>query len=99
MVGQSHIFITAPVHTGAAKELAALLETMNAAPGTADPANALLPFGRIPTIHVARFVILDDPSLPDRQQIAPQLPATEPLHLQMVDFVHSLREGRPATVR
>ena len=84
MAGQSHIFIAAPVRTGAADALADLLETMNAGPGTADPANALLPFGSIPTIHVARFVILDDPSLPDRQQIAPQLPATEPLRLAFI---------------
>ena len=61
------------------KALAAKLETMNAAPGTADPDNGLLPFGRIPTIHFARFVILDDPSLSDRRQIAPQLPVDEPL--------------------
>jgi hypothetical protein len=84
MTGQSHIIIAAPVRAGAATALAALLETMNAAPGTADPANALLPFGRIPTIHVARFVLLDDPSLPDRQQIAKQLPAFEPLRLAFV---------------
>lgn len=84
MAGQSHIFVAAPVRAGAAEALAALLETMNAAPGTADPANALLSFGRIPTIHFARFVILDDPSLPDRQLIAPQLPATEPLRLAFI---------------
>jgi len=84
MVGQSHIFIAALVRTGEADTLASLLETMNAAPGTADPANALVPFGRIPTLHVARFIILNDPSLPDRQLIAPQLPATEPLRLAFV---------------
>jgi hypothetical protein len=87
VAGQSQIFIAAPVRTGAAETLADLLKTMNAAPGTADPANALVPFGLIQTIHVARFIILDDPSLPDRQQIAPQLPATEPLRLAFIaDF-------------
>jgi hypothetical protein len=86
MAGQSQIFVAAPVHTGAAKALADLLETMNmkTAPGTANPTNALVPFGRIPTIHVARFVILDDPSLPDRQKIAKQLPASEPLRLAFI---------------
>lgn len=84
MAGQSHIFVAALVRPGAAGALTALLETMNATPGTADPANALVPFGRIPTIHVARFVLLDDPSLPDRRQIAKQLPASEPLRLAFI---------------
>jgi hypothetical protein len=84
MPGQSHIFIAAPVRTGAVEALDALLKTMNVTPGTADPANALLPFGRIPTIHFARFVLLDDPSLPDRQLLAPELPTTEPLRLAFI---------------
>lgn len=84
MTGQSHVFVAAPVHAGAERALAALLETMNASPGTADPANTLLPFGRISTIHFARFVLLDDPSLPDRQQIAKQLPVSEPLRLAFI---------------
>jgi hypothetical protein len=52
-----------------------LLETMNA---------VLLPFGRIPAIHVARFVLPNDPSLPDCQHIAKQLPASEPLRLAFI---------------
>jgi hypothetical protein len=84
MAGQSHVFVAAPLRTEAVKALADLLATMNAAPGTADPANALVPFGRIATIHVARFVVLDDPSLPDRQKIAKQLPVSEPLRLAFI---------------
>lgn len=83
MARQSQLFIAAPIRDGAQAALARLLATMNAAPGTADPDNALVPFGRIATIHVARFVILDDPSLPDRR-IAPQLPASEPLRLALI---------------
>ncbi|KAF2787739.1 hypothetical protein K505DRAFT_379385, partial [Melanomma pulvis-pyrius CBS 109.77] len=84
MAAQSHLFVAAPVRPGAATALADLLETMNAAPGTADPANGLVPFGRFPAIHFARFVVLDDPSLPDRQLIARQLPASEPLRLAFI---------------
>ena len=50
--------------------------------------NELLPFGRLERLHVARFVILDDPSLPDRV-IAPVLPIREPVYLAFVaDFDH-----------
>ncbi len=97
MVRQAQLFIAAPIREGAGAAVARLLATMNASPGTADPDNALVPFGRIPTIHVARFVILDDPSLPDRR-IAPQLPVTEPLRLAFIadcdgsadDLLHAL---------
>lgn len=84
MSGQSQLFVAAPLDPDAVKALTDLLETMNAAPGTADPTNDLVPFGLIPTIHVARFVVLDDHSLLDRQQIAQQLPASEPTRLAFI---------------
>ena len=45
--------------------LKALLLTMNAAPGQANPSNPLVPFGQLDTLHFARFVILDDQTLDD----------------------------------
>ncbi len=41
-------------------DLRELLRSMNARPGTADPLNAVLPFGAIDTLHFARLVIVDD---------------------------------------
>jgi hypothetical protein len=45
--------------------LRTLLATMNLAPGQADPANPLVPFGKLENLHFARFVILDDQTLDD----------------------------------
>jgi hypothetical protein len=78
------MFVAAPVRISAAKALIALLMVMNAAAGSADPDNALLIFSCILTIHVTRFVFLDNPSLPDRQHIAKQLPVSEPLRLAVI---------------
>jgi hypothetical protein len=86
MVPQGQLFVAAALRHDAAPALEALLATMNDAPGQADPNNDLVPFGRITQLHVARFVILDDPSLPDRL-IAPTLPVHEPTRLAFVaDF-------------
>jgi hypothetical protein len=46
-------------------ELRRLLDSMNEAPGHVNPHNALVPFGRLETVHVARFVILKDNSPDD----------------------------------
>jgi hypothetical protein len=66
MIKQGHIMVTAAVRTDRLAALRELLATMNSGPGSVDPANTLLPFSRFETIHVARFVILDDPTLGDR---------------------------------
>lgn len=87
MVQQRHLFIAAPLHLDARAELEALLASMNRLPGQADPANAVLPFGQLAQIHVARFVILDDPSLADRATLGTQQPASEPVYLAFIaDF-------------
>ncbi|SCK56104.1 hypothetical protein VAR608DRAFT_5811 [Variovorax sp. HW608] len=41
-------------------DLRELLDTMNLMPGTADPANALVPFGEFERLHFARFAVLVD---------------------------------------
>jgi hypothetical protein len=38
---------------------------MNRAAGQADPANPLVPFATLDTLHFARFVILDDATVED----------------------------------
>jgi hypothetical protein len=65
MTPQSEFLVLAPVRPDALKRLRGLLATMNARPGHADPANKLVPFGAFPTLHVARFVVLDDQTLAD----------------------------------
>src|SRR5262245_19677183 len=57
--------VLARVTPGRERDLRELLETMNSAPGTADPANAILPFGQFERLHFARLVVLDDPTLGD----------------------------------
>lgn len=82
---QSHLFVAAAVKDEALGPLRALLETMTlpGKPGQADPANALVPFGRIDRLHLARFVLLEDPSLGDRL-ICTDLPPQEPTRLALL---------------
>lgn len=83
---QGQLFVAGVLRHGVMPELCALLATMNAAPGQADPVNPLVPFGRVASLHVARFIVLEDPSLPDRL-IAPTLPVHEPTRLAFIaDF-------------
>jgi len=62
---QSSFMVVAPLDAKRTDELRSLLATMNRAPGTADPNNALIPFGRLPDLHFARIVVLDDQTLGD----------------------------------
>ena len=59
--------MVAPVAKGRERDLRELLATMNSAPGVADPANAVLPFGQFDRLHFARLALLDDPTLDDLQ--------------------------------
>lgn len=59
MTPQSTFLVVAPIAAGRRAELEALLATMTATSCLADPANALVPFGRFDRLHFARFVILD----------------------------------------
>jgi hypothetical protein len=66
LITQGHFMVTAPVKPDRVQDLRDLLATMNSSPGVVDPDNALVPFGRFETIHVARFVVADDQTLDDR---------------------------------
>jgi hypothetical protein len=57
--------VLARVTPGRERSLRELLETMNSAPGMADPANAVVPFGQFERLHFARLAVLDDPTLGD----------------------------------
>ena len=83
MTRQSQLFVAAPILPDQRRPLADLLDTMTDAPGQADPLNQIVPFGLIRTIHVARFIILDDPSLADRVGYR-GLPPEEPVYLALV---------------
>jgi len=52
--------LVAPLAAGREASLRALLASMNATPGTADPHNSVLPFAAIERLHFARLVVLDD---------------------------------------
>ena len=59
--------VVAPIAAGREADLRALLSSMNAAPGMADPRNAILPFGAFERLHFARLVVLDDALQADLQ--------------------------------
>lgn len=65
MTPQAHFMILAPVMPAREAELRRLLASMNDAPGRVNPSNALIPFARFDTLHFARLLILDDPTLED----------------------------------
>ena len=57
--------VVAPLDVKRTAELRSLLATMNRAPGTANPDNDLVPFGRLEDLHFARFMVLEDQTLDD----------------------------------
>ncbi len=52
--------VVAPIAAGREADLRAVLSSMNAAPGIADPRNPIVPFGAFERLHFARLVVLDD---------------------------------------
>lgn len=65
MTPQSTFMILATVDPQREAELRALLESMNREPGTADPNNSLVPFGKLRQLHFARILILADQTMGD----------------------------------
>ncbi len=76
MTPQSTFTVIVRVPRERVEKLRSFLRTMNRKnmPGIADPANELVPFDKFPTLHFARFVILEDKTLDD---LAPYGPAAE----------------------
>jgi len=65
MTPQYQFTVIAPVVPERETALRALLESMNALPGHADPHNPLLPFCQFPQLHFARLVLMDDAVMAD----------------------------------
>ncbi len=86
MTPQSDFLVLAPVRAGARESLVALLESMNAEPGHADPNNPVIPFGRFDRLHFARVCLVDDNSVGD--VAAYHLPPRQyPVYLALVGDV------------
>jgi hypothetical protein len=60
MTPQDHFLVVAPVAAGREAGLRALLHSMNAEPGMADPGNGIVPFAQFDRLHFARLALLDD---------------------------------------
>ena len=56
--------ILAPIVSSREAELRGLLDSMNETQGRVNPNNPLVPFAQFDTLHFARFVILDDKTVP-----------------------------------
>jgi len=65
MTPQSNFMVLAPIDPKRESELRSLLASMNDAPGRVNPNNMLVPFAKFETLHVARFLILDDKTTGD----------------------------------
>lgn len=63
---QSAFLVYANVKAGQEDALRACLQRLNRKPGLADPDNEILPFRSFEELHVARFVVVDDPTLGDQ---------------------------------
>ncbi|MDR6537823.1 hypothetical protein [Variovorax soli] len=77
MTPQSHFVVVAAIAPGREAGLRKLLAEMNQAPGVADAANAVLPFGAFANLHFARFAILGDATMADLEVFGlprPKLP-------------------------
>lgn len=59
--------LVAKIAPGREHDLRALLASMNAEPGQADPHNPVLPLGSFERLHYARWVMLEDHTLADYQ--------------------------------
>jgi len=57
--------VVAPLDVKRTDELRSLLATINRVPGMANPDNEIIPFGRLPDLHFARIVVLEDQTLDD----------------------------------
>ena len=106
MTPQTSFLIVASIAPQRVAELRRRLDSMNAAPGRADPANALLPFGQFDAVHFARLFIIDDATLADAAVFG-MPPPSYPLYLAFMgdvdgdaaDFVRSVAERCPAGLR
>ncbi len=86
MTPQSSFMILAPIDPQREAELRRLLASMNDAPGRVNANNRLIPFPRFDTLHVARWLILDDKTIDDGRVYGMPRP-TYPLYLTFLGDV------------
>jgi hypothetical protein len=86
MIPQSTFMVLAPIDPPREAELRGLLASMNHAPGRVNPENALFPFAKFDTVHVARFLVVDDKTTED-VRVYGQTPGTYPLYLAFLGDV------------
>lgn len=92
MTPQSGFLVIAPIAEGRETDLRALLETLNAAPGMANPDNGIIPFGRFERLHFARLVVLDDAHMADLKLYGVQPPRLAPRLVFLGDCDGAWRE-------
>ncbi|WEJ08449.1 hypothetical protein [Sinorhizobium prairiense] len=73
-VSSTFMFVS-PLDPERRQSLSALLATLTCLPGFADPDNVEIPFARLPGLHFARFVILDDNAAADNAVYDVEIPA------------------------
>ncbi|HSV58592.1 MAG TPA: hypothetical protein VLJ19_06805 [Variovorax sp.] len=84
MTPQSPFTVVAEVAKGREAALRQLLDSMNGQPGMADPANALVPFGRFERLHFARFALLNDATVGDLEAFGLPRPRLPSLYLGFI---------------
>jgi hypothetical protein len=80
MTPQANFMVLAPIDPKREMELRQLLDSMNRAPGRADPDNDVIPFAEFETLHFARLIILDDKTTEDIR-VYGLAPRSYPLYL------------------
>jgi hypothetical protein len=106
MTPQANFMVLAPIAPARELELRALLDSMNEAPGVADPNNALIPFEQFDRLHYARLVILNDQTTGDVRVYGLE-PRTYPLYLAFLgdidgdaeSFLEQLAHRAPVGLR
>jgi hypothetical protein len=83
---QSTFMVLAPIVPARLTELRERLASMNDAPGRVNPNNPLVPFAQLDTVHVARFLIVDDKTSDDIEAYGLK-PRTYPLYLAFLGDV------------
>jgi hypothetical protein len=86
MMPQSTFMVLAPIDPRRELDLRSLLASMNDGPGRTNANNSVVPFSRFDTLHVARFVIVDDKTVGDVAAYGLE-PVAYPLYLAFVGDV------------
>jgi hypothetical protein len=86
MTPQAEFMVLAPIVPAREIELRALLASMNEGLGRVNPANALIPFARLGSVHFARLLILEDKTVED-VRVYGLTPQKYPLYLAFLGDV------------